>query len=58
MPLIESAKLNGHDPWAHLKNVFERLPTLKNADLHLLLPHLWAAPSATTVPATASPASK
>lgn len=29
MSLIESAKLNGHDPWAYLKDVFERLPTLK-----------------------------
>ena len=27
--LIESAKLNGHNPWAYLQNVFERLPTLK-----------------------------
>jgi IS66 C-terminal element len=26
MSLIESAKLNGHDPWAYLKDVFERLP--------------------------------
>jgi hypothetical protein len=30
LSLIESAKLNGHDPWAYLKDVFERLPTLKN----------------------------
>ena len=56
MTLIESAKLNGHDPWAYLKDVFERLPTLKNADLNLLLPHLWTAPPATTVPDAASPA--
>ena len=41
---IESAKLNGHDPWAYFKDVLERLPTLKNADLHLLLPHNWVAP--------------
>jgi hypothetical protein len=41
MSLIESAKLNGHDPWAYLKNVFERLPTLKNRDLAELLPHNW-----------------
>ena len=41
MSLIESAKLNGHDPWAYLKNVFERLPTLKNRDLAQLLPHNW-----------------
>lgn len=41
MSLIESVKLNGHDPWAYLKNVFERLPTLKNSDLAQLLPHNW-----------------
>ena len=41
MSLIESAKLNGHDPWAYLKNVFERLLTLKNRDLAQLLPHNW-----------------
>ena len=41
MSLIETAKLNGHDPWAYLKNVFERLPTLKNRDLAQLLPHNW-----------------
>ena len=56
MTLTESAKLTGHDPWAYLKDVFERLPTLKNADLYQLLPHLWTAPSATAVPTTASPA--
>ena len=60
LSLIESAKLNGHDPWAYLKDVFERLPTLKHRDLHLLLPHNWrpagnnAAPIApAAVPATA-----
>lgn len=41
LSLIESAKLNGHDPWAYLKDVFERLPTLKNRDLDSLLPHNW-----------------
>jgi transposase len=57
MSLIESAKLNGHDPWAYLKDVFERLPTLKDRDLHTLLPHNWRAPdgpapiTAATVPA-------
>jgi transposase len=35
--------LNGHDPWAYLKDVFERLPTLKDRDLELLLPHNWLA---------------
>ena len=45
LSLIESAKLNGHDPWAYLKDVFERLPTLKNRDLAQLLPHNWSAPA-------------
>jgi hypothetical protein len=27
MSLIQSAKLNGHDPYAYLKDVLERLPT-------------------------------
>ena len=52
MSLIQSAKLNGHDPWAYLKDVFERLPTLKNRDLALLLPHNWRAP---VQPADSSP---
>ena len=43
LSLIESAKLNGHDPWAYLKDVFERLPTLKNRDLAKFLPHNWRA---------------
>lgn len=51
MSLIESAKLNGHDPWAYLKNVFERLPTLKQRDLAQLLPHNWRPP--TSVPTAA-----
>ena len=44
LSLIESAKLNGHDLLAYLKDVFERLPTLKNRDLELLLPHNWRRP--------------
>jgi transposase len=44
LSLIESAKLNGHDPWAYLKDVFERLPTLKQRDLGQLLPHSWRPP--------------
>ena len=41
MSLIESAKLNGLEPWAYLKDVFERLPTLKQRDIEQLLPHNW-----------------
>ena len=63
LSLIESAKLNAHDPWAYLKDVFERLPTLKNSDLELLLPHNWqradqvqaVAPAAVPASATVAP---
>jgi transposase len=54
LSLIESAKLNGHDPWAYLKSVFEQLPTLKNADLAQLLPHNWRGPATGHAPAPAA----
>jgi hypothetical protein len=44
MSLIESAKLNGQDAWAYLKDVFNKLPTLPNSRLAELLPHRWVAP--------------
>jgi hypothetical protein len=56
LSLIESAKLNGHDPWAYLKDVFERLPTLKQRDLAQLLPHNWRPPSDTACPGLLSSA--
>uniref|UniRef100_G3A1U3 Transposase n=1 Tax=Ralstonia syzygii R24 TaxID=907261 RepID=G3A1U3_9RALS len=46
MSLIQSAKLNGHDPYAYLKDVLTRLPTHKASDIAELLPHRWN-PSAT-----------
>lgn len=41
MTLIQSAKLNGHDPYAYLKDVLSRLPTQKNSAIDELLPHNW-----------------
>lgn len=41
MSLIQSAKLNGLDPQAYLKDVLTRLPTQKNSKLDELLPHNW-----------------
>jgi len=41
MSLIQSAKLNGHDPYAYLKDVFTRLPTQPANQIEELLPHLW-----------------
>ena len=41
MTLIQSARLNGHDPYAYLKEVLTRLPTQKASELTELLPHNW-----------------
>ncbi len=41
MSLIQSAKLNGHDPHGYLKDVMDRLPTWPNSRINELLPHLW-----------------
>jgi transposase len=34
-------KLTGHDPWAYLRDVLQRLPALPNSRLAELLPHRW-----------------
>ncbi|AOV05341.1 IS66 family transposase [Delftia tsuruhatensis] len=41
MSLIQSAKLNGLDPHAYLKDVLQRLPTHKARLAGELLPHRW-----------------
>ena len=41
MSLIQSAKLNGLDPYAYLKDVMDRLPTWPNSRIGELLPHRW-----------------
>lgn len=41
MSLIQSARLNGHDPDRYLKDVLERLPTQPASRLEELLPHRW-----------------
>ncbi|RIY40475.1 IS66 family transposase [Neopusillimonas maritima] len=41
MSLIHSARLNGHDPHAYLKDVLTRLPTHSNRRIEELLPHHW-----------------
>ena len=41
MSLLQSAKLNGHEPWAYLKDVLTRLPMQLNSRIGELLPHKW-----------------
>ncbi|POP69226.1 IS66 family transposase [Pseudomonas syringae] len=41
MSLIQSARMNGHDPYAYLKDVLTRLPTQKASEIGQLLAHKW-----------------
>jgi transposase len=41
MSLIQSARMNGHDPWAYINDVLRRLPTHPNRRIAELLPHRW-----------------
>jgi hypothetical protein len=41
MSLVQSARINGHDPYACMKDILTRLPTQKNSQIGELLPHRW-----------------
>ena len=41
MSLVHSARINGHDPYAYLRDVLERLPTQSASRIGELLPHRW-----------------
>lgn len=43
MSLVQSAKLNGHEPFEYLKEVLTRLPTQPASRVGELLPHRWKA---------------
>ncbi len=49
MSLIQSARMNGHDPYAYLKDVLTRLPTHKASQIEELLPHRWKPAGGTSV---------
>lgn len=42
MSLIHSAKLNGHDAYAYMKDILARLPSQPASRISELLPHRWA----------------
>lgn len=46
MSLIQSARMNGVDPYAYLNDVFTRLPTVPANRIEEPLPHRWAADAA------------
>ena len=41
MSTVHSAKINGHAPYAYLKDVLQRLPTQAATKIEELLPHRW-----------------
>jgi hypothetical protein len=45
MSLVQSARLVGHDPWAYLRDVLQRLPTQLYSRIAELLPHRWQPPA-------------
>jgi transposase len=48
--LLISARNHGVDPQAYLKNVIERMPVTRPADLDALLPDNWAPANRATRP--------
>jgi len=55
MNLIQSAKMNGHDPYAYLKDVLTRLPTHPNSWIEELLPQRWQPETVQLTQSTKSP---
>jgi transposase len=41
MSLIQSARMNGQDPYVYLRNVLTRLPMQRASQIGELLPHRW-----------------
>jgi hypothetical protein len=41
LSFLESAKLQGHNPYAYLRDVLTRLPAARARNLDALLPHSW-----------------
>ena len=46
MSLTQSARINGHDPFAYLKDILNRQPTHTASRIGELMPHHWQ-PAAT-----------
>ncbi len=46
MSLVHSTKINGHDPYAYLKDVLQRLPTRPASRVEELLTHRCKPPTA------------
>ena len=49
MSLVQSAKQSGHDPWAYLRDVLERLFAHPKHRIDVLLPQHWGRRTAGSV---------
>ena len=49
MSLIQSARMNGHDPYAYLRDVMARLPMQRANRIQDLLPHRWQSTTASNL---------
>jgi transposase len=49
MSLIQSARMNGHDPYAYLRDVMARLPMQRASQIGELLPHRWVPTKASSI---------
>ena len=49
MSLIQSARMNGHDPYAYLRDVMARLPMQRASRIQDLLPHRWQSTTASNL---------
>lgn len=52
--IIESAKRHGHEPYAYLKDLLERLPSTRTTELEALLPANWRPREAGPIPLLAT----
>jgi transposase len=52
--LIESAKRHGHEPYAYLKDVLERLPGMNASETDVLLPRNWQSTGELLMPVKAA----
>ena len=48
--IIQSCKSQGDEPYAYLKDVLTRLPSMTNQQLHTVTPQAWAAARKPTLP--------
>jgi hypothetical protein len=49
MGLIQSARMNGYNPYVYLRDVMARLPMQRASQIGELLPHRWVPTKASSI---------